>query len=53
MEKHLKNECHQGGVDFVELSKIAENLLASNIGSNEFHADLEKFLIVNFNDENL
>ena len=51
-EKHLKNEINQGGVNFIELSKIAENLLGTNIGSNEFHSDLEKFLIVNFNEEN-
>ena len=52
MEKHLKKQCHQGEVNFVELCKIAENLLASNIGSNEFHLELEKFLIVNFTNEN-
>lgn len=30
-----------------------ENLLPQNIGSNEFHQELEQFLVANFNEENL
>jgi hypothetical protein len=53
MEKHLKNGCHQGQINFLELTKIVENILPGNIGSNAFHAELEKFLIVNYHEENV
>ena len=53
MEKHIKNSLHQGKIDFLELTKIVENILPGNIGSNEFHAELETFLICNYHEENL
>ena len=53
MEKYTKNELHQGRMTFVDLCKVVENLLPANIGSNEFHLELETFLIVNYTDENL
>ena len=34
MEKYIKNELHQGGMTFVDLCKVVENLLPPNIGSN-------------------
>ena len=34
LEKHLKNECHQGKITFVDLTQIVENLFLANIGSN-------------------
>lgn len=37
MEKTIKSSLHSGRVNFVELSKIVENLLPANIGSNDFH----------------
>ena len=54
IEKHVKKLLHQGNISsFAELSKISENILTANICSNTFHDELEKFLIVNFTDENL
>ena len=53
MEKHIKTELHSGGVTFIELCKIAEQLLGANVGSNEFHAEVELFLLHNFTDENV
>ena len=41
LEKHVKTECHQGRINFLELTKIVENLFLANIGSNEFHQELE------------
>ena len=53
MEKHLKTELHQGRVTFKELEAILENILPANIGSNEFHTELEKFILHNFETNNL
>jgi len=53
LEKHIKNELHQGRITFTDLCKVVENLLPANIGSNSFHNELEKFLIVNYTEENL
>ena len=53
MEKHIKTELHSRGVTFIELCKIAEQLLGANVGSNEFHAEVELFLLHNFTDENV
>lgn len=55
VEKKIIHDLHQGRFKggFVELCKVVENLLPANIGSNEFHLELERFLVVNFTDENL
>jgi hypothetical protein len=53
MEKHFKTELHQGRINFAELANITATLLESNIGSNEFHLELEKFILANFSEENL
>ena len=53
MEKHFKDSLHQGMINFVELTEISSNLLEANIGSNDFHLELEKFILHNFTDENL
>lgn len=55
MEKQIHDDLHQGRFDggFVDLCKLAEHLLPANIGSNQFHHELEKFLIVNFTDTNI
>mmetsp|Transcript_17974 Transcript_17974/g.30585 ORF Transcript_17974/g.30585 Transcript_17974/m.30585 type:complete len:325 (-) Transcript_17974:938-1912(-) len=53
MEKHLKTEMHQGRVNYEQLIEIMGDLLAHNIGSNEFQQELEKFAAANFNTINL
>lgn len=53
MEKTIKNGLHQGTISFLELTKIVENILPGNIGSNKWHDELEKFLIVNYTEENV
>ena len=53
MEKHVKNMLFQGKLDFYGLIKVVETLMPANIGSNEFHAELEQFMIHNFSAENL
>lgn len=53
IEKHIKTELHQGRVTWTALCKVVENLLPPNIGSNEFQLELERFLIANYNDDNL
>lgn len=53
MEKHVKNLLFQGKMDFESLIKVVEHLLPANIGSNEFHAELEQFMIHNFTTDNL
>jgi hypothetical protein len=53
MEKSLKSDLHQGRMDFSELCKSAENILSSNVGTNKFHDELEQFLVVNYDDQNV
>ena len=38
---------------FIELSKVASDILSANICSNDFQLELEIFLEANFNDENI
>jgi hypothetical protein len=40
-------------MDFSELCKSSENILSSNIGTNKFHNELEQFLVVNYDDQNI
>ena len=40
-------------IGFNEVCDVASHLLPSNIGTNSFHRDLEKFLILKFNEDNL
>ena len=37
----------------MELTKVCENILPGNIGSNKWHDELEKFLIVNYTEDNV
>lgn len=53
MEKHIHQEINEGRVGFTELCQISENILPANIGSNEFHLELERFLIEKYNTDNL
>lgn len=53
MEKHIHKNLHENKIGFKELSVIAENILPANIGSNEFHRELEDFLLKKFSSENL
>jgi len=38
---------------FAELCVVAENVLANNIGSNEFQKEIEKFLLEKYSADNL
>lgn len=53
MEKHFKDSLHQGAINFAELSELSAVLFEKNIGSNEFHMELEQFILHNFTDQNL
>jgi hypothetical protein len=36
MEKYIHTELHENKLSFGDLCAVAENVLANNIGSNEF-----------------
>lgn len=52
-EKHIHNELHHGRIGFPELCTVAENIFASNIGSNEFQLEIENFLLKQYSADNL
>ena len=53
LEKHIHKELHQNKISFAELCSIAENVLANNIGSNEFQNEVEQFLLKSYTADNL